>query len=103
VTPASRDWGGFLAQWGLTALVGLPLSFILFMAPLGLGFSPVWSEETTRAAFLRVLMLGAMVSPYLFWIAMMGAFALQCCGKRSAMSLPSWLLAIQLLALLLLI
>ncbi|KQM98555.1 hypothetical protein ASE85_11940 [Sphingobium sp. Leaf26] len=103
MTLASQDKGSFFGQWGLTALVGLPLSLILFMAPLGLGFSPIWSEETSRAAVMRIVTLGALVSPYLFWTAMMLAWPLHLRGKDWAMDMALWLLAIQFLALFLLL
>jgi len=76
VTAASRNWVGFVLNWALIALVGLPILFMLFMLPLGLGFSSIWHDPSLSGSIRRSLAITATIAPYPFLLAMVAAWPL---------------------------
>lgn len=84
-------------RWTVAALLGLPISFILWMSPLGIGFSPVWSQPGAMVSLLRMLALAAVAFPLIFWLGMFVAWPLYWWLKRRwVMATPFWLSVAQL-------
>ncbi|MGV3768468.1 MAG: hypothetical protein ACO1NM_00405 [Sphingobium phenoxybenzoativorans] len=100
----SRKWGGFLQNWLLLALAGIIISIPLFLLPLGLGFSGIWSATGWYASIQRCLALIAALSPYIFWLSMIAAWPISWRVSESwALKIPLWLIPVQLLLIIIMI